>query len=51
MAILEGFYPSMFGAQVIAETIFGDNNPGGNLFFYLSIFFFLIKVNMALGVK
>eukprot|EP00755_Sulcionema_specki_P029901 Sspe_Gene.93162::Locus_65868_Transcript_2_2_Confidence_0.667_Length_2346::g.93162::m.93162 len=30
-AILEAFMPGMTGAQAIAETIFGDNNPGGKL--------------------
>ncbi|RYU91167.1 beta-glucosidase [Mucilaginibacter terrigena] len=30
-AILEAWFPSVQGGQVIAETLFGDNNPGGKL--------------------
>jgi beta-glucosidase len=30
-AILEAWYPREFGGQAIAETLFGDNNPGGCL--------------------
>ncbi len=30
-AILEAWYPGEKGGQVIAETLFGDNNPGGKL--------------------
>ncbi|MFV0265847.1 MAG: glycoside hydrolase family 3 C-terminal domain-containing protein [Draconibacterium sp.] len=30
-AILEAWFPNPMGGQVIAETIFGDNNPGGKL--------------------
>lgn len=30
-AILEAWFPSALGGQVIAETLFGDNNPGGKL--------------------
>jgi hypothetical protein len=30
-AILETFMPGVHGGQAIAETIFGDNNPGGKL--------------------
>ena len=30
-AILEAWYPGEYGGQVIAETIFGDNNPAGRL--------------------
>jgi len=29
--IIEAFYPSVLGAQVIAETLFGKNNPGGKM--------------------
>lgn len=30
-AILEAFMPGVHGAQAIAESIFGDNNPGGKM--------------------
>lgn len=30
-AILEAWYPGEFGGQAVAETLFGDNNPGGHL--------------------
>eukprot|EP00045_Choanoeca_perplexa_P010797 m.111852 g.111852 ORF g.111852 m.111852 type:complete len:819 (-) comp15400_c0_seq1:93-2549(-) len=30
-AILVAFAPGVYGAKAIAETIFGDNNPGGKL--------------------
>jgi beta-D-xylosidase 4 len=30
-AIIEAFMPGIFGAQVIAETLFGINNPGGKM--------------------
>jgi beta-glucosidase len=30
-AIIEAWYPGEFGGQAIAETLFGDNNPGGKL--------------------
>eukprot|EP00051_Salpingoeca_urceolata_P030149 m.492197 g.492197 ORF g.492197 m.492197 type:complete len:824 (+) comp31802_c0_seq1:8-2479(+) len=30
-AILEAFMPGVHGAQAIAETVFGKNNPGGKL--------------------
>jgi len=30
-AILETFMPGVHGGQAIAETIFGDNNPGGKM--------------------
>ncbi|MFV0590364.1 MAG: glycoside hydrolase family 3 N-terminal domain-containing protein [Draconibacterium sp.] len=30
-SILEAWFPNPMGGQVIAETIFGDNNPGGKL--------------------
>ena len=30
-AILHAWFPGEFGGQAVAETIFGDNNPGGRL--------------------
>ena len=30
-AILEAWFPSVAGGRAIAETLFGDNNPGGKL--------------------
>ena len=30
-AILEAWFPNSYGGQAIAETLFGDNNPGGKL--------------------
>jgi beta-glucosidase len=30
-AILEAWYPGEFGGKAVAETLFGDNNPGGKL--------------------
>ncbi|WP_348261589.1 glycoside hydrolase family 3 N-terminal domain-containing protein [Telmatobacter sp. DSM 110680] len=30
-AILEAWYPGEYGGQAVAETLFGDNNPGGKL--------------------
>eukprot|EP01062_Namystynia_karyoxenos_P033258 TRINITY_DN2446_c0_g1_i1.p1 TRINITY_DN2446_c0_g1~~TRINITY_DN2446_c0_g1_i1.p1 ORF type:complete len:823 (+),score=272.37 TRINITY_DN2446_c0_g1_i1:81-2549(+) len=30
-AILEAFMPGFYGAQAVAETLFGDNNPGGKM--------------------
>ncbi|MEI6913824.1 MAG: glycoside hydrolase family 3 C-terminal domain-containing protein [Armatimonadota bacterium] len=30
-AILEAWNPGEFGGQAVAETLFGDNNPGGKL--------------------
>lgn len=30
-SILEAWFPNSFGGQAIAETLFGDNNPGGRL--------------------
>jgi beta-glucosidase len=30
-AILEAWYPGEFGGRAVAETLFGDNNPGGKL--------------------
>jgi len=34
-AILMAYYPGMEGGTVIAETLFGDNNPGGKLPFVI----------------
>ena len=30
-AILETWFPNVTGGRVVAETLFGDNNPGGHL--------------------
>ncbi|KAG7389753.1 hypothetical protein PHYPSEUDO_009673 [Phytophthora pseudosyringae] len=30
-ALVEAFYPGFFGAQAIADVLFGDSNPGGKL--------------------
>eukprot|EP01065_Artemidia_motanka_P044419 TRINITY_DN631_c0_g1_i1.p1 TRINITY_DN631_c0_g1~~TRINITY_DN631_c0_g1_i1.p1 ORF type:complete len:845 (+),score=319.65 TRINITY_DN631_c0_g1_i1:82-2535(+) len=30
-AILEAFMPGFYGAMAVAETLFGDNNPGGKM--------------------
>lgn len=30
-AIIEAWYPGEFGGKAVAETLFGDNNPGGRL--------------------
>jgi beta-glucosidase len=30
-AILEAWYPGEFGGKAVAETLFGDSNPGGKL--------------------
>ncbi len=30
-AILHAWFPGEFGGQAVAETLFGDNNPGGKL--------------------
>ena len=30
-AIIEAFYPGFYGASAIADTIFGDYNPGGKM--------------------
>ena len=30
-AILETWFPNHFGGTAVAETLFGDNNPGGHL--------------------
>lgn len=30
-ALLEAFYPGFFGAQAVADVLFGDYNPGGKL--------------------
>jgi beta-glucosidase len=30
-AILEAWYPGEFGGKAVAETLFGENNPGGKL--------------------
>lgn len=30
-AILEAWFPNSYGGQAIAETLYGDNNPGGKL--------------------
>ena len=30
-AILEAWYPGEFGGKAVAETLFGDDNPGGKL--------------------
>jgi beta-glucosidase len=30
-AILEGWYPGMYGGEVLADTLFGDINPSGKL--------------------
>ena len=29
--VIDAFYPGIHGAAAIAETIFGDHNPGGKL--------------------
>ncbi len=34
-SILMAYYPGMEGGRVIAETLFGDNNPGGKLPFVI----------------
>lgn len=39
IAILEAFYPSQFGAQAIAETIYGQNNPSGIIKFIHLMYF------------
>ncbi|KAK1944401.1 putative beta-D-xylosidase 2 [Phytophthora citrophthora] len=30
-ALMEAFYPGFFGAQAMADVLFGDTNPGGKL--------------------